>query len=103
MSGYRLFLFLIFCPALFSGCKNTSKVHTTTTTTIPIVIQGDEETKSRLEALIKSNPILIDPNSRIAYNMKIVRPDKQIDYKIGIVKPDPNIDYKLLIFFKPGR
>ena len=74
------------------GCKKTPK-HPT----VFVAIQSDAVTRAKLENLLKSNPVFVNPPSETEYSLKIVKPDPTIDYKIAIIRPDPDIDYSIII------
>ena len=63
---------------------------------LPVSVQGDLVTKTAVEDILKSNPIMVLPKSKTEYSIQIVKPDPGIDYSILQVKPDPNTKYSIL-------
>ena len=65
---------------------------------LPLVIEGDEQSKDILEKSFKEKPLGRMSNSRQDYDIRIVKPKKGLDYLILEVVPDPTVDYKIRIY-----
>ena len=74
------------------SCEKTPELPT-----VSVAIQSDAVTKAKLENLLRSNPIFVDPPSGTEYSLKIVKPDLAIDYKVVVIQPDPDIDYSIIV------
>jgi len=91
----RMGMLIVLGPVALFHCSCSQKI--STSPNIPVVIQGDEESKRKLEDIIKTNTKVIHPKTGIEYHLQIIEPDPKIDYKIVQIKPDENIDYKLIV------
>lgn len=68
-----------------------------TPVTVPIAIEADPATKAAVEALLESNPTVVDTETGTSYRMLIVKPKPGERYSVIHIQPDPNEKYSIII------
>ena len=85
----------------FSGCNQEASQ----TKSLLLTVEGDALTKATIENMIKQNPTIQIPRSKIdssdittEYSLQIVEPDPSKNYSILRVQPDPDAEYSIMIY-----